>query len=79
MGFTGKLAIHPRQIAPIERVFTPTADEIERANRIIAENQVQQEAGVGVFVLDGKMMDAPDVRAAEIVLARARAAGIAVD
>jgi citrate lyase beta subunit len=79
MGFTGKLAIHPRQVEPIARIFTPTQSAIQRARQIIAANQAHQEAGKGVFVLDGKMMDAPDVRAAEIVLARAQATGIAVD
>ena len=79
MGFTGKLAIHPRQIAPIERIFTPTSEDIAQAHAIIAENEAHQDAGEGFFVLDGKIMDAPNVRAAEIVLARARAAGVAIN
>lgn len=79
MGFTGKLAIHPRQIEPIQRIFTPTPEDIARARKIVVANQAHQESGEGVFVMDGKMMDAPDVRSAEIVLARARAAGIVVE
>lgn len=76
MGFTGKLAIHPRQVEVIQRVFTPSPEDIERAKRLIDAHHAHQEAGTGVFVLDGQMIDLPMVRAAEIVLARARAAGV---
>lgn len=79
MGYTGKLAIHPRQVAPIQSVFTPTPEEIARAKRLIEAHADHQATGTGVFQLDGKMVDMPMVRAAETVLARARAAGIAVD
>ncbi len=79
MGYTGKLAIHPRQVAPIQAVFTPKPEEIERAKRLIHEHHSHQAAGEGVFVLDGKMIDMPMVRAAELVLFRARAAGILAD
>lgn len=79
MGFTGKLAIHPRQVEPIQRVFTPTAAQIAQAQRLIRAHDEQQAAGTGVFELDGKMVDMPMVRAAEAVLARARAAGVPVD
>ena len=76
MGYTGKLAIHPRQVEPIVRVFTPSQDEITGAARLIREHGRHQADGKGVFSLDGKMVDMPMVRAAERVLARARAAGI---
>jgi citrate lyase beta subunit len=79
MGYTGKLAIHPRQVEPIQQVFTPSAEEIARAKRLIDAHTAHQSAGSGVFELDGKMVDMPMVRAAESVLARARAAGIIVD
>jgi citrate lyase beta subunit len=79
MGYTGKLAIHPRQVEPIQRVFTPSAEEIQQAKRLIDAHTAHQQAGAGAFQLDGKMVDMPIVRAAETVLARARAAGIAVD
>lgn len=75
MGFTGKLAIHPRQVDPIQAVFTPTDEEIARARRIIDAHDSHQAAGTGAFALDGKMVDMPIVRAAEAVLARAKAAG----
>lgn len=79
MGYDGKLAIHPRQLEPIQAAFTPDAAEIERARRLLAAFAAHQAAGTGVFDLDGKMVDMPMVRAAETVLARARAAGLAVD
>ncbi len=79
MGYTGKLAIHPRQVDPIQRVFTPNAEEIKQAKRLIDAHTAHQQAGTGAFQLDGKMVDMPIVRAAGAVLARARAAGIEVE
>lgn len=75
MGYTGKLAIHPRQIPVIQDAFTPSDDEINAAQRLIEAHTAQQIAGRGVFELDGKMVDMPMVRAAQAVIARARAAG----
>lgn len=75
MGYTGKLAIHPRQVAPIQEVFTPTDEEIAAARRIIEAHDAQQAAGTGAFQLDGKMVDMPVVRAAQAVIDRAQAAG----
>lgn len=75
MGYTGKLAIHPRQIEPINTIFTPTDEQIAHAQRVIDAHEAHQAAGAGVFALDGKMVDMPIVRAAETVIARARAAG----
>jgi len=76
LGYAGKLAIHPKQIAPIQSVFTPTAEEVGRARRLIEEHARQQARGTGVFVLDGRMVDMPMVRAAQAILAPARAAGV---
>lgn len=79
MGYTGKLAIHPKQIASIHRMFTPTEEEIRAAQRLISAHDQHQAAGSGVFQLDGKMIDMPMIRAAQAVLDRAKAAGIAID
>jgi citrate lyase beta subunit len=79
MGYTGKLAIHPKQVEPIQQVFTPSADEITRAQALIAAHDAQQAAGTGVFQFEGRMIDMPMVRAAETVIARARAAGRLLD
>jgi citrate lyase beta subunit len=78
MGYSGKLAIHPRQIEPIQQTFTPDAEEIARAKRLVDAHTAHQAVQTGVFELDGKMVDMPMVRAAEYVLARARAAGIEI-
>ncbi|RMF80294.1 MAG: CoA ester lyase [Chloroflexi bacterium] len=79
MGYDGKLAIHPKQVDVIQAVFTPDAESIARAKQLIDAHERQQAAGTGVFALHGKMVDRPMVRAAERVLARARAAGIKVE
>jgi citrate lyase beta subunit len=68
LGFTGKLAIHPSQVPAIHAAFAPTADEVERARRVIA---AARAAAGGVVVVDGRMVDAPIVRAAERTLALA--------
>lgn len=78
LGYTGKLAIHPRQVAPIQRVFTPTWDEIDAARRLIAAHDASQSAGAGVFDYEGKMVDMPMIRAAMSVIARAKACGLDV-
>jgi citrate lyase beta subunit len=78
MGYTGKLAIHPRQINVIQQTFTPTAAQIDRARQLIDQHDKAQASGAGVFTFEGKMVDMPMIRAARAVLERARAAGIRV-
>ncbi|HXJ34768.1 MAG TPA: CoA ester lyase [Candidatus Eisenbacteria bacterium] len=68
LGFTGKLAIHPKQVAAINAAFTPAGDEVLRARRIV---DAAEAAGGGVCVVDGKMVDAPVLRAARRTLALA--------
>ncbi len=75
MGFAGKQIIHPSQVAPVQEAFTPSDEAIANALRIVELSAGFQEAGKGAFGVDGKMVDAPVVKAAERVLARARAAG----
>lgn len=75
MGFTGKQIIHPRQVNPVQEAFTPSAAEIAQARRIVEAFAEHQSSGKGAFALDGKMVDAPVVKAAESILGRARAAG----
>ena len=66
MGFTGKLAIHPKQIAPIHAAFTPSAVEIERARGMLA---AFRSAGGNAVEYQGKMVEGPIVKAAERILA----------
>jgi citrate lyase beta subunit len=78
MGYAGKQVIHPDQIAPTQAAFTPDEAAIAYAVRVMDAMRQHQSAGFGAFALDGKMIDAPIIKAAERTLARARAAGIAV-
>jgi citrate lyase subunit beta / citryl-CoA lyase len=68
IGFTGKAVINPRQIEIIHEVYTPTDEEIRKAYRIVKEFRTNSAAGIGVFAIDGKMIDAPIVRRAEYIL-----------
>jgi citrate lyase beta subunit len=79
MGYTGKLAIHPKQVAPIQEVFTPSPAEIEAAQKLVDAFNAQQAAGTGVFEYEGKMIDMPMIRAALGILQRAKACGILGD
>lgn len=71
MGYLGKMAIHPRQLETINRIYTPSPKQVAAAQRLISAFDENQAAGAGVFELDGKMVDMPMVRAAHRVLARA--------
>jgi citrate lyase subunit beta / citryl-CoA lyase len=73
LGCDGKWAIHPSQIAPINAAFSPTPDEIVRAQRIVAS---LKQATTGAATLGGEMIDGASIRLAERVLARAQAAGL---
>jgi len=75
MGYAGKQAIHPNQVEPIQAAFTPGDEAIAQAQRLVEAYATHQASGLGAFALDGKMVDAPVVKAAEQVLAKARAAG----
>lgn len=75
MGFDGKQIIHPNQVDPVQEAFTPSNDSVAYALRVIEADAQHQQRGFGAFALDGKMIDAPVVKAAARVLARARAAG----
>jgi citrate lyase beta subunit len=66
MGFHGRAAIHPAQIAVINAVFTPSAEEISKAERIAA---AYEAAAGGVALLDGKLIEKPVLKAAERALA----------
>jgi citrate lyase subunit beta/citryl-CoA lyase len=71
-GFSGKLAIHPDQVEVINRCFTPSSEEVERARRIVA--LFEANPGVGTLALEGSMLDMPHLRQARRILALAEAA-----
>lgn len=70
LGFAGKAAVHPEQLAVINRAFTPPPERVAWAERVIA---TAERAEGGVFVVDGEMADAMTVRIAQRVLAAAGA------
>lgn len=74
-GYTGKMAIHPAQVAPINRIFTPDAATLEHARQII--NAFAANPDAGVVAINGRMIDRPHLRQAERIMARAKAAGVA--
>jgi citrate lyase subunit beta / citryl-CoA lyase len=69
MGYGGKIAIHPDQVAVIHEVFTPSTHEVEWAERVVAT--FENNPGSGVLTLDGKMLDRPHLVLARRLLARA--------
>ncbi len=75
MGCTGKQVIHPRQVVPVQETFTPSDESILAARELVNTYNQYLEQGTGTFALEGKMVDFPLLRAAENLLARARAAG----
>jgi citrate lyase subunit beta/citryl-CoA lyase len=68
-GFSGKLAIHPGQVEVINQAFTPSAEEIAFAQRVVAAFAALPEAGT--LALDGRMLDIPHLRQAQKILAMA--------
>ena len=65
-GFTGMLAIHPNQVETINSAFEPTAEELQRAERII--RLFDESPGAGTVALDGKMIDRPHLVQAQRLL-----------
>jgi (S)-citramalyl-CoA lyase len=59
LGFSGKGSIHPKQIAALNEVFTPSAEEIERARRVTT---TFEQADTGLVVIDGKLIEKPVLR-----------------
>lgn len=72
LGFCAKAAIHPNQIPVINDVFVPTAAQIRWALRVEGAAARAAEKGLGVFGLDGKMVDKPVIMRAQKILAKAR-------
>jgi citrate lyase subunit beta/citryl-CoA lyase len=69
-GFTGKLAIHPAQVPIINAAFTPSEEDVARAEEIVAAFEAHPDAGV--LSVGGKMVDRPHLVQARRVLERAR-------
>ena len=69
LGFYGKSLIHPKQIAPVHEVFTPSEDDVAWAERIVAAAAAAEAEGRGAVAIDGDFVDAPIVQRAETILA----------
>ena len=76
LGCDGKWAIHPDQIDTINRVFTPSAEDIERAGRILAAAEEARAGGRGAVAVEGRMVDQATVGLARRLWEQARALGL---
>jgi citrate lyase subunit beta/citryl-CoA lyase len=71
LGFDGKTLIHPSQVEPCNRAFTPSAEDVTHAHRVIDAFREAEEAGRGVATVDGKLIENLHVANARRVLAMA--------
>ena len=72
-GFVGKLAIHPAQVAPIHAAFSPSAEEVAWARRVV--DALAQSTSAGAVAIDGRMIDRPHLRQAERILGQSPVSG----
>jgi citrate lyase subunit beta/citryl-CoA lyase len=73
LGFDGKTLIHPKTIAAANSAFGPSADEVAFSRKIIAAHREAGEAGKGVVVVDGKLIENLHVQNAHRLVAMAEA------
>lgn len=76
MGFDGKSLVNPRQIPVVHKIFTPTQKEIIFAEKVVEEIDSKKALGIGVFTVDGKMIDIAFYDGAKRTLMLAKAAGV---
>ena len=76
MGFDGKSIINPRQINTVHEIFTPTQKEIIFAEKVVKEIDSKKAQGIGVFTVDGKMIDIAFYDGAKRTLELAKASGV---
>ena len=72
-GFTGMMAIHPAQVPVINAAFSPSAEAVAQARAVVAA--FAANPGAGALQLDGRMIDAPHLKQARLLLQRAGEAG----
>ncbi|MBZ5728590.1 MAG: CoA ester lyase [Acidobacteriia bacterium] len=72
MGFDGKQCIHPGQLAAANAIFTPAAEEVTRAQRMVEAYEAAVAEGRGAASLDGRMIDAANLRMARVTLEKHR-------
>ena len=76
MGFDGKSIINPRQIPIVHEIYTPKPKEIIFAEKVVREIDEKKAQGIGVFTVDGKMIDIAFYDGAKRTLALAKASGV---
>lgn len=76
MGFDGKSIINPRQIPIVHEIYTPKAKDIIFAEKVIREIDTKKAMGIGVFTVDGKMIDIAFYDGAKRTIALAKASGV---
>ena len=76
MGFDGKSIINPRQISIVHEVFTPSMKDIIFAEKVIREIDTKKAQGIGVFTVDGKMIDIAFYDGARRTISLAKASGV---
>ncbi|MDO5336390.1 MAG: aldolase/citrate lyase family protein [Eubacteriales bacterium] len=76
MGFDGKSIINPRQIDIVHDIYTPSAREIIFAEKVVREIDDKKAKGIGVFTVDGKMIDIAFYDGAKRTIALAKASGV---
>ncbi len=76
MGFDGKSLVNPRQIDVVHKIFTPTQKEIIFAEKVVKEIEEKKALGIGVFTVDGKMIDIAFYDGAKRTIALAKASGV---
>lgn len=76
MGFDGKSIVNPRQIQIVHDVFTPDAKEIREAEKVVRVIRENAAKGIGIFAVDGKMLDIAFLSGAERTLELAKASGV---
>lgn len=76
MGFDGKSIVNPKQIRFVHETFAPTQKEIIYAEKLIRSFNEQADSGIGVYTVDGKMVDIPFFEDARRILDLAKACGV---
>ena len=76
MGFDGKSIVNPRQIPVVHEIFTPTQKEIIFSEKVVREIDEKKAQGIGVFTVDGKMIDIAFYDGAKRVIELAKASGV---
>ena len=76
MGFDGKSIVNPRQIPVVHEIYTPSEKSVIFAEKVIKEIDAKKAQGIGVFTVDGKMIDIAFYDGAKRTIALAKASGV---